>query len=86
MIYNVEETVYSWAVIEVLTDHRGEYSGSQRIAVFSTQAEAVEALDSMPPDKERDCIVVEVRGQWNYFLPDGRRFDPELGDWISKYL
>lgn len=73
-------------VIEVQTDHRGEYTGSTRVAIFPSQSGAESGLAALPDDKRRDCLVVEERDERTYFLPDGRRFDPQLGGYLHKHL
>jgi hypothetical protein len=72
-------------VVEVQTDHRGEHGGSQRVAAFPTRAEAEARLGSLPDPRRRDGPVMEERAEWTYVLPDGRPFDPALGDYRHEH-
>jgi hypothetical protein len=76
-----------WTVLRIKTgDGAPEYCGSKEVGPFPSLEEARAHFETAPRQQGELLLVVEVREKWNYYLPDGRRFSPWMGDSLVGYM
>jgi hypothetical protein len=76
-----------WTVLRVKTGMgEPEYGGSKETGSFASLEDARASAEGTEREEGEALLVVQVRSQWSYFMPDGRRFSVSMGDSLRQYL
>jgi len=76
-----------WTVLRIKAgDGAPEYCGSKEVAPFPSLEEARAHLGTAQRQQGEALMIVEVRAKWEYYMPDGRSFAPQMGMPLRGYL